>query len=135
MVDFKLVFRAIGEKFSPGKAESSAKINFSLKNEPLELGRRGRYRDQPLPYGSGELIDADSDTTMSGSRSHFLDALMLLVPACRAAGATSLSVHCDVAYDNQCNFELNRQFISHLAAIDVDLTFSCFADSRDQQDI
>ena len=128
MVRIKLAFRAVGTTFSPSNAESYAKASFSVKNEPGELGFVGRYQGQPLPYGSGELFDADATPTMSGSPSPFIETLVRLAPACRSAGATSLILHANIAYDSQCNFELSPECISRLAPLGIALTFTCYED-------
>lgn len=133
MVNITLAFRTMGPAFSPSHAEAEANAAFSSKNEPGELGRAGRYRGQPLPYGSAEFVDVDAIATMSGLPSPFLDTLARLAPACRTAGATSLVVHADIAYDGQCNFELNDQCAARLAALGVAMTFTCFENVKTRE--
>src|SRR6266496_4297788 len=128
MTKLSLTFRAMGPQFSPSQVELVSGELSSVKNEPGEVARSGRYRGQPLPYGSREIRDMDTPTTLSGAQSSFLDVVARVAPACRSAGATSLVVHADVAYDGQCNFELNENCIARLAALGIALTFTCFED-------
>ena len=129
MTKLSLAFRAMGAQFSPGQVEQGSGALFSEKNEPGDIARTGRYRGQPLPYGSAEIRDADTPMTLSAGQSPFIDAVARVAAACRSAGATSLVVHADVAYYGQCNFELSENCIARLAALGVALTFTCFEDN------
>ncbi|MCK5879688.1 MAG: hypothetical protein KAH24_07905 [Holophagae bacterium] len=42
-----------GDTFSPKKAGTLLDIEFEIKNEPREIARRGRYKNQPCPFGYG----------------------------------------------------------------------------------
>lgn len=55
-----------GRRFQPVKAEQQTGILFSQKNEVGEIGKVGRYKDQPIPYGSASF-EAPS-TVESSSR-------------------------------------------------------------------
>jgi len=128
MVRYTATLRVFGETFSPILAERRTGISFTSRNEPGEIATVGRHKGQPLPYGSGELIYANTGPEPSVSLSQLLDAATILIPACRDASATSSVLHLDVAFEEQCNIEMSAEFLGRVAALGLPLTISCFED-------
>ncbi len=126
MVKIGVTLRASGPEFSPEEAERHSGIRFSKKNEPGDLGRIGRFQGQPLPYGSGELNGPESGMDLKIPNRSFFESIERLARACLAAGATSVLLHLDVAYTEQCNLELSNEFVSALARTGVAITMSCY---------
>lgn len=128
MLKTTTVFRATGSDFSPANAERVSGVSFSKKNEPGSTGTTGRYRGQPLPYGSGELVDSENEIDLQNPNVMFFAVIERIAPACLAAGATLMLLHIDVAYTDQCNIEFSHEFVAALAQLGISITMSCFED-------
>lgn len=126
MIKTLLIFRAMGTAFSPSAAEKQTGLLFSKKNEPGDIGKWGRYKEQPIPYGSAELCDPTEDSDLFALSPVFFRTLELLVPACRAALATSIVLHADLAFEDQCNIEMSEDFIQALAGLRIPFTMTCY---------
>ena len=126
MIEVDAEFRAYGSEFSPESVERSTGISFSKKKERGSTGILGRYRGQPVPYGSAELSGPETGLDLMVPDAPFFAAVEKLVPACLSAGATSMSLHLNVAFADQCNIELSPEFIAALARLGIILTMSCF---------
>ncbi|HOX45004.1 MAG TPA: hypothetical protein PK668_15500 [Myxococcota bacterium] len=129
MVRVSIGFRASGPKFSPKNVERHTGIRFSKKNEPGDIGTIGRYRDHPLPYGSCELNGPETGVDLQVPDPSFFESIEGAARECLMAGATSMLLHLDVAYTDQCNLELSKDFVSALARAGVSITMSCYEDS------
>lgn len=115
--------RASGEAFSPAGAEARCGLRFTGKGERGETTPTGRYRGRPLPYGWAELRSGD-DT--GGPGAPFVRAASALAAASAASGATECVLHIDVAFREQCNFEISRESLAVLAELGLPVTISCF---------
>lgn len=118
--------RAAGDAFSPAAAEVRCGLRFTEKGERGETAATGRYRGRPLPYGWAELRSPDD--TGGGPGAPFVRAASALAVASAESGATECALHIDVAFREQCNFEMSRESIAALAEIGVPVTISCFQD-------
>ena len=117
-----------GETFSPRAVERRTGIVFDAKDEPGEIARSGRYRDQPNPFG-GATIKFEDDRSSCDPVS--MQSLMFLaenIPVFREAGATTIVIHCDVDYRDQCNLEMSPEFLAAVASLGVPFTISCYED-------
>lgn len=128
LIKVNAVFRASGPEFSPDNAERNSGIRFSQKNEPGDIGTIGRFRGNPLPYGSCELNGPKTGMDLLVPDPSFFESVEHVARACLAAGATSMLLHLDVAYTEQCNLELSNEFVSALARAGVTITMSCYED-------
>lgn len=129
LVHLDYTLRASGETFSPTAAEARSGIQFSAKGEPGETATTGRYRGQPRPYGWAELR-SPSDVD-GGPGAPFLQAASALVAASTAFGASECTLHIDVAFREQCNFEMSCAAIVGLAKLGLPVTVSCFQDEAE----
>lgn len=127
MLKTTIVFRATGSSFSPTRVESETGIVFSSKNEPGDLGRIGRYRGVPTPYGSADFVGQAEQADLVNPNNELFRAIEALVPASKSAGATDMNLHLDVAFSDQCNLEMGPDFIATVGRLGVALTISCFA--------
>lgn len=118
--------RASGEDFSPAAAEARSGIQFSEKGEPGEIATTGRARGQPRPYRWAELRSPNAPN--GGPSAAFVRAASALAAASVACGASECTVHIDVAFRDQLNFELSRSSIAGLAKIGLPVTISYLHD-------
>jgi len=119
-----------GEAFSPSTAEKQTGIVFDAKNEPGEIARSGRYRNQPTPHGSATIKFEDDLSSCDPLTTQSLNVLAESIPAFREAGATTIVIHCDVAYRDQCNLEMSPGFLAAIARLGVPLTLTCYQDDN-----
>lgn len=126
MVKISGVFLASGPHFSPGNVERQTGILFSQQNEPGDIGTTGRYRGQSRPNGSCRLFGPKSGLDLQVPDPGLFEAVERVAGACRAAGATTTVIQLDVAYTEQCNFEMSEEFLSAVARAGVALTISCY---------
>lgn len=119
-------FFASGPQFSPGVVERRTGVRFSRKNECGEMGMTGRYRGQPIPYGSGDFQGPEAGLDPQVPDEHFFESVEALARECSAAGATSMRLHLDVEYVDQCNLEWSSAFVSALGRARVAVTISCY---------
>ena len=50
-----LQFELWGKQFSPKAAEEKTGLELSCKVEPGQIGKYGRYKNKPTPYGAASL--------------------------------------------------------------------------------
>ena len=124
MVKIHVTLLAQGDAFSPTMAEQLSGIAFDNKNEHGELGKKGRYRDVPTPFGAARKQWADQDP--GDPTVAFLEEFSALVDASRLATATTMRLHLDVAYLDQCNMELGVEFVNALSRANMGLTITCY---------
>src|SRR6267378_8340070 len=98
MYRLKAVCNIWGVRFSPSAAERSTGLTFSDRNEPFEIGTRGRYANRPTPYGAATL-DPESTGGASSNLDALLDIVESQVPTLRVLGAEEIVLHCDVFHD------------------------------------
>jgi hypothetical protein len=120
-----------GESFSPSSVERIAGTTFSSKNEPGEVGAKGRYAGLPRPYGSAELLMPAVPVDSAGGTRELLYITWLkqvrnLVQRCKDAGASSVELHVDVSYDGQCNLTFEVGELAALAELEIPLTITCY---------
>ncbi|MBI4965357.1 MAG: hypothetical protein HY913_18920 [Desulfomonile tiedjei] len=123
-----------GEEFSPAKAERNSGMPFDEKSEPGEIATFGRFRGQPLPYGSAKLILREG-----GERGKLIDPEIISFVAknlhhFRKAGATDIQIDIVVAYGGQCNLEMSPEFLNSVASLGIPLTLSCYEDETLRED-
>ncbi len=114
-----------GDSFSPSLAEERSGLVLVDKNEPGDVAPSGRYKGEPLPYGSAMLVLLDDDLEPGASVMEPLRALKETLPDLRAAGATEATLYLVVAYETQCNFELTPEELVALASVGLPLGVSC----------
>jgi hypothetical protein len=117
-----------GDAFRPTEAERRTGIQFSEKNEPGEIGKLGRHKGQPIPFGSGTIESETTGDAMNGSLSKFLDILKHCVFQWRELGAEVALLNIDVFYDEQCNLEISEENIAVLSELGLSLALSCYRD-------
>lgn len=127
-----------GDNFSPRKAEALTGVLFRNKNEPGDFGAIGRYRNKPLPNGRATL-DSTFNTSLrkggTSSEEWLVDILLQHIDIFRACGATDFILHLDIVWKDQCNLQLDSQFIQKIGKLNIPLTLSCEEDSINECDL
>jgi hypothetical protein len=116
-----------GINYSPRLVEKLVGFQFSEKNEPCELGIKGRFMNQPIPFGSSTLEGVFNGEANSSLNS-LLSTLEKHMPTIRQCGADDIVMHCDVFHDGQCNLEFSSEQMTRIASLSVPFTISCYED-------
>jgi hypothetical protein len=115
-----------GGKFSPSLAEAKTGLALSQKEEPGEMGKRGRYRNAPMPYGAAHICSARDDYA---SLKEVLDNLAKNITVLRECGAERIQywlvASCNLE-EEQCNLEFDVTFLKTLAELQVPLLISIY---------
>lgn len=114
----QITFSASGESFSPSKLCAP----FSNAHDPGEIGRYGRYRGVPVPYGSASF-DAPEDHPEKIAYLH--SVVVPLLPALREAGADHFSLQISYHCDSE-SIGFSKEEIRMLAAFECDIPINCF---------
>jgi hypothetical protein len=115
-----------GEHFTPRVAEQKGVI-FSEKNEHGDIGRTGKFKNKPIPYGSGK-IEIDISTTENNFLPEDLGRLGKpgLIELLHNCGAEDVALYVNIGYTECCNFELTPTLLMNLAKIGIPVGVSCY---------
>jgi hypothetical protein len=114
----QISFVASGETFRP----STVSAPFSEAEEPGAIGRIGRYRGVPVPFGSASFDVPETEP--DGIR--YLHRLVFpLMTALRAAGATDFFIHITYDYHRQCALGFDSNELRMLAEFGCQVGIDC----------
>lgn len=120
IVRTQMTFGAYGEKFRPSKVGAQ----FSTSHDPGALGRVGRYRGVPLPYGSADFeVPDDIPDKIAYIHKRAYPYLVCM----REAGAEEFWLHITYHYDAQCALGLSKDELRMILELDCDLRVDCTA--------
>ncbi len=120
IVRTQMTFGAYGEKFRPSKVGAQ----FSTSHDPGALGRVGRYRGVPLPYGSADFeVPDDIPDKIAYIHKRAYPNLVCM----REAGAEEFWLHITYHYDAQCALGLSKDELRMILELDCDLRVDCTA--------
>lgn len=108
-----------GDNFSPKKTSDILNISFDEMNEKGELGIIGRYKGKAIPYGSCVIRTENEEYKI-------LNILEKHIYDFKKYGVEEIMLHWDVAYQQQCNFEIGVDYINRLSKLSIPLSVSCF---------
>jgi hypothetical protein len=116
-----------GKCFSPALVEKAGGLSFRQQEEPGSIGTAGRYRGKPLPYGSAVLaLSKAQSVDPRKSLDLLVETLRPSIKYLRKEGADNIVLHCDIFFENQCNFELSAEQIAAVAELHIPMTISCY---------
>ncbi len=114
----------MGKSFSPSLAEIKTGLRFASKNEPGDVGKKGRYRNVPTPHGAARLeLSNDNYSALQ----ELLGILSKNINLLRDCGAEEIKYYLTVSYkpeEEQCNLEFDALFLKALGELDVPLLIS-----------
>lgn len=113
-----------GETFSPRKI----KLDFSESIEVGEIAKRGRYRNNPNPYGRAILSynwrPGESHEEGRNIPKSFIAKIRDNLQRFREAGATDIHLYIALTYDTQCNFVFEPNELKEISELDIEVHFS-----------
>jgi len=117
-----------GNKFSPEKAEKLTGLILDAKNEVGDIGKLGRYKGQPIPYGSASLSPSKKKIKSGLVEMWLLKNIKNNLTLMRSCGADKIWLDYGVFYDEQCNFEFSKEALLLIGSLNIDLLISCYQD-------
>ncbi len=108
-----------GESFSPSKLKSIPNIALADSNEPGEIGKSGRYKGEPRPYGACRILVPDY---IESNQVVWLANLIIKNKvAFKNAGATEIILHI-IWFGKQGSMEFTIEELNRIAAAKVPLS-------------
>jgi hypothetical protein len=118
---WSISFQVRGKQFKPSLVE----FTFTESHDCGEIGKAGRYRGQPMPYGSAN-IHVPSYIPHEERIIYIVNIALRLLPELQRAGATEWHVDIGRFYSTQCNEEYSPEEISLLAQLKCPLLYSAY---------
>ncbi len=116
-----------GESFSPLSAEKVTSLPFSDKCEVGQLGKVGRFKGIPIPYGSCVLRFTEMSSLPYGPRlEQMISSLEKNIISLKKCGAQDFVLRLVVSYETQCNLEFSPEEMNRIAAMGIHLTVTCY---------
>ncbi|GAB5536571.1 MAG: hypothetical protein Rubg2KO_28200 [Rubricoccaceae bacterium] len=122
----------MGGDFSPSKAEQATGVTLHKKREVGDIGERGRYRGQPIPYGSATL-DAPLSVNRGDKLSWVLGAALQHIETFRQLGADNIKVWIVEYFEpgGQMNMAYRPDELAKLGRLGVPLWVSGYETEQD----
>jgi hypothetical protein len=110
-----------GEHFSPEATERRCNLKFQSKVEPGSTSKRGTQQALGTAILALGAEDGAAELPLA-----VVQEVVRLVPKLQESGAEDLTLHLNVEYDEQCNFEVDPEVLQGIAASGTALTVSCY---------
>jgi hypothetical protein len=118
----QITFCAHGENFMPSKVA----VPFSASHDPGAIGKVGRYKDLPTPYGSADF-EAPEEETQKIAYLHRLVLPHLM--AMRKAGAEDFLLHITYHGDSGA-IGFSKEEMKLIAELECDVPIDCVIDEE-----
>lgn len=122
-------FIAWGKQFRPSQIDFA----FTESNDPGDIGKIGRYKGEPIPYGSIE-IKVSNNIDYMDRLIHLTRVVKSLLPQIITAGATDM--YFDIArFDATTVFNegYSTEQLSALASLNCDVHYSAYTVSEEEE--
>jgi hypothetical protein len=126
IVRTQMTFVAYGERFTPSKVPAQ----FSEAHDPGVVGKVGRYRGVPVPYGSAEF---DVPDEVPEKIAYVHKRAVPFLAAMRESGAAEFSLHITYHYDAQCALGFSTEELKMIIELDCSLHIDCMTANRAEQ--
>ena len=121
-------FEIWGEDFRPSRVP----FTFSKQHDPGVIGTIGRYRGQPVPYGSASYY-VPSSVRNTDRIKHIVETIEPLLPAIRDAGANKWHLSIGRFYCAQCNEEYSLEQLHMIARLGCGFIYSAYEVSEEEE--
>lgn len=123
-------FQVWGEQFKPSLVDFA----FTESHDPGAMGKMGRYRGLPIPYGSANILVPSHIPNAERIR-YIVEIALRLLPDLQRAGATEWHVNIGRFYSTQCNEEYSVEELSLLAQLGCPLLYSAYLVSEEEESV
>lgn len=114
-----------GEVFRPGQAEQLTGLLFTEKNEVGDSAKKGRYKNQPTPYGAASF-DVPNEIAWSDRVLWLARQWTGKIDLARQCGAEDIHFWVGYFYDDQCNCNLSVEEIKAINVLSIPYLFSVY---------
>lgn len=122
----QVTFIAQGDRFTP----SLVAADFTDAHDPGVVGKRGRYRGVPVPYGVAR-VDAPKGEKEKIAYLH--RKLVPLLSELRVAGAEVFDLRITYQYQDQCALGFSKEEMKMIAELDCVLAIDCWEEESTNQ--
>lgn len=119
---WRVSFEMWGEEFRPSRVS----FQFTEQHDPGVVGTVGRYRGQPIPYGSASYV-VPSSTPNTDRLRHVVHTIEPVLADIRAAGATDYHISIARSYYAQCNEEYSLEELQLIARLGCGFIYSAYS--------
>ena len=130
MVKIRASCEIIGDQFSPTIFASISHVLLKNAHDPGEIGKEGRFKGKPIPYGSASIAVSEIAEEDWARFDDLISVLETCGSALWQAGADDVTLRCSLFHDGQCNFEFSRKQLARIAALKVDLAISSYCEEK-----
>ncbi|MBI5770443.1 MAG: hypothetical protein HZA93_21885 [Verrucomicrobia bacterium] len=120
IVRTQVSFSVCGERFTPSKVPAQ----FSNSHDPGVIGKIGRYRGVPVPYGSAGF---DAPEEEPAKIAWIYERVAKFRDAMRNAGGEYFTLSITYTYDSQCALSFSKKELKMILALDCDFHVDCQA--------
>ena len=121
-------FEIWGEEFHPSKVP----FQFTEQHDPGVIGTCGRYRGQPVPYGSASYVVPPS-VPNDKRIAHIVQTIEPLLDNIRAAGATEWHINIGRFYYAQCNEEYSLEELQLISRLGCGFIYSAYNVTEEEE--
>ena len=118
---WRVSFEMWGEEFRPSRVA----FQFTEQRDPGVIATVGRYRGQPVLYGSASYVVPPSIPNAVRLR-HVVHTFEPVLADIRAAGATDCQISIARYYHAQCNEEYSLEELQLIARLGCGFTYSAY---------
>lgn len=105
-----------GTRYDPVRTQAKAGVTFDRLQPRGQIAARGRYKGQPLPYGSSALECPQHERMLSEQSVPFFQSARAVVDAAKSA---SHYIDILIQYDDQPSCEMSSGFVAALERVGV----------------
>ena len=113
-----------GETFTPSKCSNSSKVVFYKYNNPGDIAKTGKHKNQEYPYGAATIHNSDSSLSEVEKILWVFEQYKQVKDTTEFSKIEMRRVHFLLLYNQQCNVEIPIEILSKLAELDIELTIS-----------
>ena len=124
----QITFHASGDQFRPSKI----RFPFTEAIDPGTIGKEGRYRDKPIPYGF-ILIEVPRQVPNAERIKYLVQLVQPLIPELKQAGATDWHLNIGRFYSTQCNEAFSSDNLALMASLNCPLNYSAYKVSKKRE--
>lgn len=121
-----------GEKFSPLRLKKLTQLDIEKLVEYGEIGKKGRYKDKPSPYGLGVLkINITENANVEDSLNKIIDNLLSKKSILRECGVDEITLDLESFSQNEVEYKISREIIKKISELNANIEISSVPNLRD----
>ena len=120
-----------GESFIPSELSKKLEIPFYSFNDVGDIGKRGRFKNLPIPFGHA-IIKAPDNLSHNEKTDFLLNILESEHELIKSFGVTEIELDHAYFYESQVNLGYEPKFLRRIGQLNIPFSISCYQiDSMD----